>query len=293
MGFEAARQLALKDTTEKIILACRNLERAEEAKGRLEELTSKKIFEILILDVGNLDSCKKAATEAKGPIDGIICNAGGGGGKEPLKVTDDKVTFIFEINVLGHVLFVDELMKQNKLSKNATVVSVASFAARGESSVGAAPPPITDGSIEEWTSVADGTKFSSSSAYTDFYGSVKLMGAMWALSMARKYPEMRFMAVEPGMARGTKGTAELPFFQRMIMEAAMWVMQTLGRAHSVDKGAERYCDVMMDDERYKSGVFWGSKTGLTGEMGDQVVHMPILGDQTAQDNANTVIHSFL
>ena len=159
--------------------------------------------------------------------------------------------------------------------------------------MGAAPPPIQEGSIEEWTSVADGSKFTDASSYTDIYGSVKLMGAMWALSMARKHPDMRFMAVEPGMARGTKGTAELPFFQRVTMEAAMWVMQTLGRAHSVDAGAKRYCDVLTDEQTYKTGVFYGSKKGLTGEMGDQVVHLEIIGNETAQDNANTVIHSFL
>ena len=95
------------------------------------------------------------------------------------------------------------------------------------------------------------------------------------------------------MARGTKGAAELPFFQRVTMEAAMWVMQTLGRAHSVDVGATRYCDVLLDEEKYKTGIFHGSKKGLTGEMGDQVVHMEILGNETAQDNANTVIHKFL
>ncbi len=276
-------------------MACRNKERAEEAKTKLEELTSRQIFEVLILDVGNLDSCRNAAVTYKGDdkIDGIICNAGGGGGKEPRKITDDKVMFIFEINVLGHVLFVDELMKLGKLSKNATVISVASFAARGEPTVGAAPPPIIEGTIEEWTSVADGTKFTDTSSYTDIYGSVKLMGAMWALSMSRKHPEMRFMAIEPGMARGTKGTAELPYFQRVTIEVAMWVMQTLGRAHSVDIGAKRYHDVMMDADSYKSGHFYGSKKGLTGEMADQVVHLEILGNQSAQDNANTVIHSFL
>jgi len=293
LGFEAARQLAMKDTTQKIILACRNPERAEEAKTKLQELTSKKIFDILILDVGNLDSCRKAASELKDNVDGIICNAGGGGGKEPTKLTEDKVMFIFSINTLGHVLFVDELMKNAKLNKGATVLAVASFAARGESAVGAAPPPITEGSIAEWTSVADGTKFPTNAPYTDIYGAVKLMSAMWALSMARKHPDYRFLAVEPGMARGTSGTKELPFFQRVIMETAMWVMQTLGRAHSVDTGAERYADVLMDDETYKSGIFYGSKKGLTGAMGDQVAHLEIIGNETAQDNANTVIHQFL
>ena len=56
-----------------MILACRNPERANEAKQQLEELTgNKNIYEVLILDVGDLDSCRKAAQELEGTVDGII-----------------------------------------------------------------------------------------------------------------------------------------------------------------------------------------------------------------------------
>ena len=73
LGFEAARQLGLKDTTKKVILACRNLEKANKAKQQLEELTgNKNIYNVLILDVGNLDSCRNAAKELEGTVDGII-----------------------------------------------------------------------------------------------------------------------------------------------------------------------------------------------------------------------------
>lgn len=221
-------------------------------------------------------------------------NAGGGGGKEPLKVTSDGVIFIFACNVLGHTLFVDELMRTGKLQKNGSVVAVASFAARGEPSVGAARPPIETGSVEEFTSVADGSKFKGDkSAYTDYYGAVKLMGALWTMSMARKHPGMRFLTVDPGMAVGTQGSATLPWFQRIFFEATMQVMRIIGRAHSVDVGAKRYCDVLLDDDKYKSGVWYGSKKGLTGEMADQVEHWDLLGNESAQDAADTAIHKFL
>ena len=72
LGFEAARQLALLDSTQKILLACRNKDKADAAKAQLEELTGKKIFEVLIVDVGDLDSCRKAAKELEGSVDGII-----------------------------------------------------------------------------------------------------------------------------------------------------------------------------------------------------------------------------
>ena len=293
LGFEAARQFALRDGVSKIVLACRNKVRARDALKQLEKLTGKKIFEILMVNVGDLESCRQAAQKLNTKIDGIILNAGGGGGTEPTKLTKDGVMFIFAVNVLGHVHLTDLLMKNGKLSEGASVMYVASFAARGAPEVGAAKPSIATGSIEEWTSVANGTKFVDNKKYTDIYGSVKLMGALWTMSMSRKHPDMRFITVDPGMARGTSGTATLPWHQRWTMNTAMWVMQLLGRAHSVDVGAKRYVDAMLNDDDFKSGVWWGSKKGLTGELSDQLEHWPdIIGNESAQDNANTVIHRF-
>ncbi|GLS84316.1 SDR family NAD(P)-dependent oxidoreductase [Paraferrimonas haliotis] len=294
LGFEAARQLAMHDGVSKIVLACRSENKANEALLRLEALTGKQVFETLIVDVGDLDSCRKAAEKLNTNVDAMILNAGGGGGTEPLKLTKDGVIFTFAVNVLGHVLLTDLLMDSGKLSKAGSVMYVASFAARGAPEVGSAKPPITEGSIEEWTSVVNGEKFVEHKAYTDHYGAVKLMGALWTMSMARKHPDMRFITVDPGMARGTAGTATLPWHQRWVMNTAMWVMQALGKAHSVDVGAKRYVDVLLNSCEFASGIWWGSKSGLTGELADQKQHWPeIIGSESAQYNADAVIHKIL
>ena len=102
------------------------------------------------------------------------------------------------------------------------------------------------------------------------------------------------LTVDPGMARGTSGTATLPWHQRWTMNTAMWVMQILGKAHTVDIGAKRYVDVLLSDDAFKSGVWWGSKKGLTGEMADQLEHWPeIIGNESVQDHVDGVIHDFL
>lgn len=294
LGFEAARQFALREGVSKIILACRDKAKAQAAIEQLEELTGKKIFETLIVDVGDLDSCREAAKTLKTNVDALVLNAGGAGGTEPTKVTKDGVMTVLGINVLGHVHFTDLLMKNGRLSDTGTVMYVASFAARGAPELRAEKPPIKDGSIEDWTSIATGERFIGNKNHTDNYGAAKLMGALWTMSMARKYPQMRFITVDPGMARGTSGTSSLPFAQKLFVEAAMWVMQTLGKAHSVDVGAKRYVDVLLNEEKFTTGIWWGSKKGLTGELADQREHWPeIIGSESAQDNANTVIHSFL
>lgn len=261
LGFEAARQFAQQDGVSKIILACRNQTRAQVALKNLEELTGKKIFEILIVDVSDLESCQAAAKNLNTQVDSMILNAGGGGGTEPTKLTKNGSTFIFSANVLGHVHLTDLLMQNGKLSKSGSVMYVASFAARGASEVGAGKPPINEGSVEEWTSVVNGEKFSNNKTYTDIYGSAKLMGALWTMSMARQHPQMRFITVDPGMARGTAGTATLPWHQCWTMNVAMWVMELLGKAHSVDVGAKRYVDVLLSDKNFTSGLWWGVKKG--------------------------------
>ena len=51
---------------------------------------------------------------------------------------------------------------------------------------------------------------------------------------------------------------------------------------------------MLDKEGFRSGVWWGSKKGLTGKLADQVEHWPeIIGNESAQDNANSAIQRFL
>jgi len=67
---------------QKILLACRSQEKGTAAKERLERLTDKKIFEVVLVDVSSLASVKKAVEtlEDEAMIDGVVLNAGGGGG---------------------------------------------------------------------------------------------------------------------------------------------------------------------------------------------------------------------
>lgn len=118
LGFETARQLALVDGVQKILLACRSQEKATAAKEKLEKLTNKKIFEVILMDVSSLASVKKAIETLKNEtiIDGVVLNAGGGGGSNPIGLTTDGVTNNMAANMLGHVFLVDELIKENKIS---------------------------------------------------------------------------------------------------------------------------------------------------------------------------------
>jgi len=117
LGKETARQLALKKETKKVILFCRNQARAEAAKKDLEEKTGEKIFEIIIGDVTDANSVKKAVEEIKEPLDAVILNAGGVVGKTAAKMTPSGMNELAATNILGNVILAEELIKRDKLRK--------------------------------------------------------------------------------------------------------------------------------------------------------------------------------
>ena len=77
---------------------------------------------------------EKAVNELSEPVDALIMNAGGIGGKDASSLTKEGVLQIFAVNVLGHVVLVDELLRAEKLNKVAMYAS--SEAARGIKKMG-------------------------------------------------------------------------------------------------------------------------------------------------------------
>ena len=55
IGKDVARQLALRPEIARIYLACRNRDRATAAKAELEAETGRRIFDIVLMDVADLE----------------------------------------------------------------------------------------------------------------------------------------------------------------------------------------------------------------------------------------------
>ena len=293
IGKEAARQLALKKETKKVILFCRNQSKAEAAKKDLEEKTGKKIFEIIIADVSDANSVRKAVEKIKEPIDAIILNAGGIVGKTAGNITTSGMNEIAATNVLGHVILVEELIKRDKLKKAVLLASTESV--RGVKQMGMKPVSMKTSSIDEFAAVLDGSYFGNNFDAMQAYGYVKYAATMWMFSMARKYPEIKFVAMSPGSTSGTQGPDNFPPIMRFIMRYFMmpFIMPLIGMVHKLDVGAKRFVDGI-SDERYKSGIFYASKEGkLTGDVVDQSTFYADLKNTSFQDNADRAIHRFI
>ncbi len=131
--------------------------KAEAAKKDLEAESGKKIFEIIIGDVADADSVRKAVEKIKEPIDAVILNAGGVVGKTAAKITLSGMNELAATNILGHVILVDELIKHDKLKK--TVLFVSAEAVPGVKPLGMKPVAMKTSSVDEFAAVLDGSYF--------------------------------------------------------------------------------------------------------------------------------------
>jgi len=294
LGKETARQLALKKETKRVILFCRNQVKAEAAKKDLEEQTGRKIFEIVIGDVSNANSIRSAVEKIEEPIDAIILNAGGMVGKTAGKMTPSGMNELAATNILGHVILVEELIKHDKLKK--AVLYPSAEAVPGVKMLGMKPVAMKTSSVDEFAGVLDGSYFGNKFDAVQAYGYVKYAATMWMLSMARKYPNLKFVVMSPGNTKGTLAPDNLPLAMKFMLKYFMMpVVFPLigGMVHTLEVGAKRFVDGI-SDEQYKSGVFYASKEGkLSGDVVDQSTFYTDLKNTTFQDNADKAIHRFI
>lgn len=111
LGYETARKVASQHGY-KVILACRNLDKARAAKEKIIEETGNPSVEIIHLDTSSLDSVRKCAKKyiSRGePLYALVNNAGissmGHAG-----TTSDGFDLVFETNYLGAFLLTELLL---------------------------------------------------------------------------------------------------------------------------------------------------------------------------------------
>jgi NAD(P)-dependent dehydrogenase (short-subunit alcohol dehydrogenase family) len=289
IGKEVARQLALRDDIGRIYLACRNPSRAQAAKAELEAATGRPVFDIVIMDVSDPESVRAALPAIDGPLDALVMNAGGSGGDSPLALTSSGVTRIFAVNVLGHVVLLDALLAEDRLTE--TALYAGSEAARGIPKFRMQRPAFAATSADEIATVIDGSYFKGRKPSPALaYGQAKYIAALWMASLARQHPKQRFVTMSPGNTSGTGTLRDQPLPLRL---AARYVMPALGLSHSLTTGAGRLVDGITDPA-LRSGVFYASAAAaVTGPVVDQAGIFPDLGHVTFQDNASQAIHRFI
>jgi NAD(P)-dependent dehydrogenase (short-subunit alcohol dehydrogenase family) len=127
LGYETALGLASKDC--KVIMACRNKDKAEKAMADIRKEVPNAALEFIKLDLNSLKSVRefaKAYIDKHDRLDLLINNAGLM--IPPLMRTEDGFESQFGVNHLGHFLLTNELFSVIKQTENARVVSLSSIA---------------------------------------------------------------------------------------------------------------------------------------------------------------------
>jgi Dehydrogenases with different specificities (related to short-chain alcohol dehydrogenases) len=123
LGFKCAKNIA-HNKEYCVILACRNVQKAEQAKAELIQESGNSHIEAMELDVSSFASVRAFVSKFKElnlPLYGLICNAGINGtntGK-----TSDGFDIVFETNHLGHFLLTNLLLPSMLPSGRIAVVS--------------------------------------------------------------------------------------------------------------------------------------------------------------------------
>jgi len=127
IGYETTRGLAKRGAT--IVIACRDLDRGQEAAEKIKADTQNKKISVMLLDLGSLASVRNFVAEfkAKGiPIHVLINNAGVWMGDER-KTTSDGFEMTFGVNHLSHFLLTNLLLDEI-LAVKGRVITVSSGA---------------------------------------------------------------------------------------------------------------------------------------------------------------------
>ncbi|TPX45899.1 hypothetical protein CcCBS67573_g10344, partial [Chytriomyces confervae] len=181
IGYHTCKHLALNGA--KVLMACRDKERANNAIARIqnEAVAAGKTVDIefVHLDLADLAQVKQAAvgvSQRIAKLDILVNNAGIMDvlSDKPFKLTKDLFESMFAVNHLGHFMLTKHLMPSILMSSNPRVVILSSYA--------------------QWRAPLCGIDFSSltnfneSYAGTHYYGQSKLANLLFSNELAARYP---------------------------------------------------------------------------------------------------------
>lgn len=289
-GFEAAAQLA-EAGYRRVILACRTLEKASDARTRLVERTGRDIFDVLAIDVAELESSASAAQEVidrPDQIDLLVLNAGLT--SQTRQRTTEGVELTIAAGLFGHHVLTMKLLEAGKLSPQAHIVIAGSEGARGEMpglrkyDYGAIQTAVGGDLDAAMDAVARGEQ---PAAYkmNRTYGNAKLWVVWWAAAVTRQLPQgVVAIAVSPGSSPGTNFGRDMSAVMRLFMIPMLKLIGPLFKmAGPVTDGAKRYVDAG-EFGAEASGKFYASPPGkLVGPM--EVQQQSHFYDRPLQDAA--------
>lgn len=269
IGLEAAAQFAEAGYSA-VILACRTLQKAEDARSELIGRVGKDVFSVVAIDVAEIDSARAAAEMLNGhdrQIDVLVLNAAMSSGDKPA-FNSAGVEMVFASTLLGHHVLTMSLLNSNKLAPDAHILIAGSEGARGDMPMMNIPDFNTFASKhfnddlevmhEAIWKIRSPYKYNSMNAYV----TSKVYVAWWAAALASKLPNgMIVNAISPGSVPDSNFARNQNWLMRTMMPMMMKLMpKRMGMAASLEDGARRYLDASGFGSDV-SGQFFASPPG--------------------------------
>ncbi|WP_026914722.1 oxidoreductase [Christiangramia portivictoriae] len=228
LGFETAKALAAKNF--KVIMACRDLEKAEQARNQIIAAHSDALVEIQELDLASLDSVRSFSSiflSSYKKLDLLINNAGVM--MPPYQTTEDGFELQLGVNYLGHFLLTGLLKEALTCSQNSRIISLSSIAHKNAE--------------------IDFNDLQSEKSYSKFkaYGQSKLACLIFSLELERRLKahsisHVSSLAAHPGVS-STELMRHLPAWLMLIAKPMEPFI-----SHSAEKGAQPTLKAALDKE---------------------------------------------
>jgi retinol dehydrogenase 12 len=252
IGLITARELAAQGAH--VFIACRSRERGQEAINEIRSSTPNVNIELLVLDLGDLDSVRTCAATFLArdlPLHILINNAGLAGARG---LSKSGFEMAFGVNHVGHFLFTQLLLDRIKQSAPARIVTVSSRAHTRVSGI-------------DWNAV---TKPTQTTTGFQEYGVSKLANLLFSAELGRKLAGtgVTTYALHPGVV-ASDVWRKVPWPFRSLMKLTMITVEegaktTIHCATSSDVANET--GLYYDKCRVKEPTAVGQDAALAAEL---------------------------
>lgn len=293
VGLQAAKALAKRGQWH-VVMACRNLEKAENAAQAVG--MPPESYTIMHIDLASLESVRQFVQnfrESGMSLDALVCNAAVYMPllKEPQRSVDGYELCV-ATNHLGHFLLCNLMLEDLKKSSSPEprLVILGTVTANRKELGGKipipAPPDLGDlkgfeAGFKAPYSMIDGKKFKPGKAYKDS----KLCNVLTMLELHRRYHEstgITFSSLYPGCVATTPlFRNHYPLFQKLF---PLFQKHITGGFVSEEVAGERVAAVVADPQYNQSGVYWswGNRQKKNGKSFVQEVSVEASDEQKAK-----------
>ncbi|MGJ3244710.1 MAG: protochlorophyllide reductase [Elainellaceae cyanobacterium] len=290
VGLYAAKALAKRGWH--VVMACRNLEKAEQAAQDLEIPNDS--YSLMHIDLGSLESVKTFVNEFRASgksLDALVCNAAIYMPllKEPLR-SPEGYELTMTTNHLGHFLLANLMLDDLKNSpRNDKRLVILGTVTHNPDELGGKIPPRPDlGNFDGFAAgfkaphtMVDGKSFEPVKAYKDS----KVCNVLTMRELHRRYHDstgITFSSLYPGCVADTPlFRNHYPLFQKLFP----WFQKNItGGYVSQELAGERVAAVVADPEYRQSGAYWswGNRQKKNGKSFVQQVSPQARDDEKAE-----------